>query len=334
MKALGKVNPLKLNFVIPKGSLQEATLRLLRQAGYEVKGGARSYRPWINDPEINLKVLRPQEIPNLVEAGAHDIGITGLDWVRETSADVEVLSNLTYGKVKIVLAVPSHWTQINSLSDLIKSFLDAGKPIRIATEYINITLRHILENHEYQKRFYRTLPEVITPWYRYGENPNVKIILSFGATEAKPPEDAEAIIDNTETGTTLLSNNLKVIEEICQSQAVLIANKDALTHSWKKEKIKDVMTLIEGAVDARERLHLFMNVKGENLDKILKVLPALKKPTISPLAGEEGWYALNTVIHKDEFLKIIPHLRQLAQGIVVYEPRQVLPLEKIQSKLS
>ncbi len=326
------VNALKLNFVIPKGSLQEATLNLLRQAGYEVKGSNRSYRLWINDPEINLKVLRPQEIPNLVESGSHDIGITGMDWVEETSADVIVLSNLAYGKVKIVLAVPNHWTEINSFSDLIRHFANTGKPIRVATEYINLSIRYITANPEYKARFSQLTPEVITPWYRYGENPNVKIILSFGATEAKPPEDAEAIIDNTETGTTIISNNLKIIEEIQESQAVLISNREALNHPWKREKIKDVMTLLEGAVDARERLHIFMNVKEENLQRILEILPALKKPTISPLAGEEGWYAINTVIHKDEFIKIIPHLRQLAQGLVVYEPRQVLPLEKIQNK--
>ncbi|MBS7248458.1 MAG: ATP phosphoribosyltransferase [Candidatus Jordarchaeales archaeon] len=324
---------MKLNFVIPKGSLQEATLNLLRQAGYEVKGSERSYRPWINDPEINLKVLRPQEIPNLVESGAHDLGITGADWVEETSADVVTLSSLAYGKVRIVLAVPNYWTEINSLSDLIRFFSNAGKPIRIATEYINLSLRRIMANSEYRTRFGSLTPEVITPWYRYGENPNVKILLSFGATEAKPPEDAEAIIDNTETGTTILSNNLKIIEEICESQAVLISNRDALNHPWKREKIKDVMTLLEGAVDARDRLHIFMNVKEENLQAILKILPALKRPTISPLAGEEGWYAINTVIHKDEFLRIVPHLRQLAQGLVVYEPRQVLALEKIQNKL-
>ncbi|MEM1657870.1 MAG: ATP phosphoribosyltransferase [Candidatus Jordarchaeales archaeon] len=323
---------MKLNFVIPKGSLQEATLALLRQAGYEIKGSDRSYRPWINDPEINLKVLRPQEIPTFVESGAHDLGITGMDWVEETSADVVILSNLAYGKVKIVLAVPNYWTHINSLSDLIRTFAENGKPIRIATEYVNITARYVSSNPEYKSRFGSLTPEVITPWYRYGENPNVKILLSFGATEAKPPEDAEAIVDNTETGTTILSNNLKIIEEICESQAVLISNRDALSHPWKREKIKDVMTLLEGAVDARERLHIFMNVKEENLQALLKILPALKKPTISPLAGEEGWYAINTVIRKDEFLRIIPYLRQLAQGLVVYEPRQVLPLEKIQNK--
>ncbi len=322
----------QLKFVIPKGSLQEATLQLLKQAGYSVKAVERSYRPWINDTEISLKLLRPQEIPTLIQEMAHELGIAGEDWVNESGADVQLLSNLDYGKVSIVLAVPNSWEKVNSLSELIKDFKSNGKPIRIATEYINITSRHIMQNDEYQKCYGSKTPEVITPWSRYGENPNVKIMLSFGATEAKPPEDADAIVDNTETGTTLKSNELKIIEVLSQSQAVLIANKKALKDKWKEEKIRDVMTLIVGAVEARKKLHIFMNVKEENLEQLLEQLPALKRPTISPLAGAEGWIALNTVIAKEEFLKLIPVLRRLAQGLVVYEPKGVLPLEEIRTK--
>ena len=322
----------KLRFVIPKGSLQEATLQLLEQAGYSVKAVERSYRPWINDPEISLKLLRPQEIPTLIQEGAHELGIAGMDWVNETDADVQLLSELDYGKVSIVLAVPNSWEGVNSLSDLIRNFAHSGRPIRIATEYINLTLKHVMRNSEYQKHFGNKTPEVITPWSRYGENPNVKVMLSFGATEAKPPEDADAIVDNTETGTTLKSNELKTIEVLDQSQAVLIANKEALKEKWKGEKIRDVMTLLVGVVEARKKLHLFMNVKEENIEPLLEQLPALKRPTISPLAGAEGWFALNTVVAKEDFLKLIPVLRKLAQGIVVYEPKGVLPLEEIRNK--
>ncbi len=322
----------QLKFVIPKGSLQEATLQLLKQAGYNIKAVERSYRPWINDPEISLKLLRPQEIPTLIQECAHELGIAGEDWVNESGADIQLLSALDYGKVNIVLAVPNAWEKVNSLSELIKDFNSKGKPIRIATEYINITSRHIMQNDEYRKCYGSKTPEVITPWSRYGENPNVKIMLSFGATEAKPPEDADAIVDNTETGTTLKSNELKIIEVLSHSQAVLIANKEALKDKWKEEKIRDVMTLIVGAVEARKKLHIFMNVKEENIEQLLEQLPALKRPTISPLAGTEGWYALNTVIAKEEFLKLIPVLRRLAQGIVAYEPRNVLPLEEIRNK--
>ncbi|MEM3526388.1 MAG: ATP phosphoribosyltransferase, partial [Candidatus Jordarchaeaceae archaeon] len=207
----------KLKFVIPKGSLQEDTQKLLQQAGYSIKAAERSYRPWINDPEISLKLLRPQEIPTLIQEGAHELGITGMDWIDETGADVQLLSKLDYGKVSIVLAVPNSWETIESLSDLIRRFKDEGKTIRIATEYINITARHVMQNDEYQKHYGNKTPEVITPWYRYGENSNVKIILSFGATEAKPPEDADAIVDNTETGTTIKRNELKIIEVLSES---------------------------------------------------------------------------------------------------------------------
>lgn len=322
----------KLRFVIPKGSLQEETQRLLQQAGYIIKAAERSYRPWINDPEISLKLLRPQEIPTLIQEGAHELGIAGMDWVDETSADVQLVSKLEYGKVSIVLAVPNSWEKVQSLSDLIKWFKEEGKIIRIATEYINITSRYVMQNDEYKKCYGNKTPEVITPWYRYGENPSVKIILSFGATEAKPPEDADAIVDNTETGTTIKSNELKIIEVLQESQAVLIANKKALKEKWKEEKIRDVMTLLLGAVDARKKLHIFMNVKEENIEQILEQLPALKRPTISPLAGAEGWFALNTVIAKEDLLRLIPILRNLAQGLVVYEPKGVLPLEEIRNR--
>jgi ATP phosphoribosyltransferase len=143
----------------------------------------------------------------------------------------------------------------------------------------------------------------------------VKIILSFGATEAKPPEDAEAIIDVIETGTTLTANNLKIIEEVSQSNAYLLANKEALKDPWKKEKIKDIMVLLKGVVEGREKLHIFMNIKNENIELLLDQLPALKRPTISPLAGIEGWSALNTIIPKDLLLKLIPDLRKYAQGM-------------------
>ncbi|MFB0560905.1 MAG: ATP phosphoribosyltransferase [Candidatus Lokiarchaeia archaeon] len=322
----------QLKLVIPKGSLQEATLQLLKQAGYSVKAVERSYRPWINDSEINLKLLRPQEIPTLIQEGAHELGIAGEDWVNESGADVHLLSNLDYGKVNIVLAVPNSWENVNSLSELIRDFNSKKRPIRIATEYINITSKHMMQNDEYQKLYGSKTPEVVTPWSRYGENPNLKIMLSFGATEAKPPEDADAIVDNTETGTTLKSNELKIIEVLSNSQAVLIANKEALKDKWKEEKIRDVMTLIVGAVEARKKLHIFMNVKEENIEQLLEQLPALKRPTISPLAGAEGWYALNTIIAKEEFLKLIPILRKLAQGLVVYDPKGVLPLEEIRNK--
>jgi ATP phosphoribosyltransferase len=169
---------------------------------------------------------------------------------------------------------------------------------------------------------------IITPWLRVGENKMVEIFLSFGATEAKPPEDVDGIFDITETGTTLTQNNLKIIEEVAESTAVLAANKQALKDQIKREKIADMVALLRGVVEARKKLHIFVNVKKENLTNLLKELPALKKPTISPLS-EDGWYSVNTVIDKNEFIKIVPKMRKMAQGLVVLEPRQILPLHEI-----
>ncbi|MEM2419510.1 MAG: ATP phosphoribosyltransferase [Candidatus Bathyarchaeia archaeon] len=317
---------LKVKFAVPAGSLQKATFEVFEKAGYRVFGQERSYRPIINDPEIELRILRPQEIPILVSEGLYDVGISGYDWVKETDADVELLQNLEYGKVRLVAAVPKSWTDINSLSSLLETCLANGRSIRISTEYLNITARYIRNNHVYRKFFGDLEPLTVTPWWRKGENSKVAIFLSFGATEAKPPEVADAIVDVTETGTSLEQNNLKVIEVLLESTAYLIANKNSL-QSEKREKIFDIKAMLKGVVDGSKRLHIFVNVKKENLEMLLKELPALKRPTISPLA-DEGWYAVNTVIDRDSFFKILPTIRKLAQGLVVYEPRQVLALEE------
>ena len=318
----------KIRFAIPKGSLAKGTLEILENAGYKIAGQERTYRPTINDPEIELKILRPQEIPYFVSEGLQDVGITGIDWIRETGAKVEVLINLEYGGGRLVVAVPKPWTTINSLSDLLEKFLGEGKTVRISTEYLNAVAEYVKANPVYRKHFKKSDPLIITPWWRRGANPKVSILLSFGATEAKPPEDADAIVDFTETGTTLEQNNLKIIETVMQTSAVFIANKKALKDSRKKEKIYDIMTLLKGVVDGRKKLHIFVNVRKENLEKLLSKLPALKRPTISPLSTE-GWYSVNTVIEKQYFLKLLPTLRKLAQGLVVHEPRQILPLEEI-----
>jgi ATP phosphoribosyltransferase len=169
---------------------------------------------------------------------------------------------------------------------------------------------------------------IITPWLRVGENRNVQIFLSFGATEAKPPEDVDAIFDITETGTTLVQNKLKIIDTVMESTAVLVANKSSLKDAKKREKIADMFALLKGVVEGRKKLHIFVNVKKENLDSLLASMPALKKPTISTLS-EDGWYGVNTIIDKNEFIQIVPIMRKLAQGLVVMDPRQILPLDEI-----
>ncbi|MBS7640391.1 MAG: ATP phosphoribosyltransferase [Candidatus Bathyarchaeia archaeon] len=318
----------KVSFAIPKGHLSEGAFRLLERAGYSISGAERSYRPSINDPKIELKILRPQEIPMFVADGLHDIGITGIDWIRETRAEVEVLLDLEYGRVKLVLAVPRSWTDVNDLSSLLERFNGEGEVLRISTEYLNVSAEYLMSNPVYRRLYGSKEPLMITPWWRKGENDKVALYLSFGATEAKPPEEADAIIDVMETGESLERNNLKPIEVIMESSAILIANKNSLKDPEKREKIYDILTLLKGAIDGRKKLHIFVNVHKSNLSVLLERLPALKKPTIAPLA-DENWFSVNTVIDRDQFLELLPILRRLAQGLVVYEPRQVLPLEEI-----
>lgn len=317
----------KVKFAIPNGSLAKATFEILERAGYKISGQKRTYRPAINDPKIELKILRPQEIPGFVSEGLQDVGITGLDWIHETHADVKILQNLGYGKTRIIVAIPKQLHKINTLSSLMETLWTDGKDVRISTEYLNIATEYVKKNPSYKRLFANLEPLVVTPWWRRGENSRASIFLSFGATEAKPPENADVIIDVIETGSTIEQNNLKLIETIMESTAVFIANKKSLNKLQKKEKIYDILTLLKGVVDGATRLHIFVNVKKENLQKLLKELPALKNPTIAPLSATD-WYSVNTVIEKHLFIDILPTIRKLAQGIVVYEPRQVLALDK------
>ena len=325
------MNDKVLKLTIPKGSLQEDVASFFERAGLKLKSvSKRDYRPSVDDPEIYIKLLRPQEIPNyLLGENDFDLGISGMDWVKETKADVEILLDLEIGGVSIVLCVPNTWDQIKTLDDIIQKFHDEDRILRVSTEYLTLSVNYLKDNKTYKKLFGEKTPLVITPWKIWGENEKVKIFLSFGATEAKPPEEVDIIIDNTSTGTTIKANNLKIIEIIDTSTAVLLANKLALKNEWKHEKIKDILVLLKGVIEARKKLHIFMNIREENLNKVLIELPALKRPTISKLAGNEEWYALNTIIKKKDFLGLIPILRKYAQGLVVHEPRQILPLEEI-----
>ncbi len=319
-----------VKFAIPKGHLSEKTLNVLNRAGYSIHGDDRTYRPSIDDPGIEMKVLRPQEIPIFVAEGMQDVGISGRDWVQETQADVEVLLDLEYSRVKLVLAVPKT-SPYSSLEDMLTAYITEGRTLRVSTEYLNAAADFIKKSKAYQSKWGETNPIIVTPWWRKGEVEAVAIYLSFGATEAKPPEDADAIMEVVDTGTSLSQNNLKIIDTAMETTALFIANKSALRDPAKREKIMDILTLLRGAVDASKKLHIFANVRRENLDELLMKLPALKKPTISPLSDPE-WVDVNTIIDKRVFLEILPSLRCLAQGLVVYEPRQVLPLEEIQAE--
>jgi len=316
-----------VKFAIPKGSIEDVTFKLLEQAWQHVSGRGRTYRIKLGDPEIEVKILRPQEIPTYVQEGFYDVGITGRDWILEAKADVEILIDLEIGRVKQVIAVPSSFP-FKNLDEMIADFAKIGRTLRVSSEYLTTTSLHFKSCAAYKKAYGSADPMIITPWMRVGENKKIEIFLSFGATEAKPPEDVDAIFDITETGTTLAQNNLKIIDTVAESTAVLAANKKSLKDPAKREKIADMIALLRGVVDARKKLHIFVNVKKENLQKLLKELPALKRPTVSPLS-EEGWYGVNTVIDKNEFIRIVPKMRKLAQGLVVLEPKQILPLDEI-----
>ena len=319
-----------IRFAVPKGSLEAETKAILERAWYGVVWPERSYRPKVRDPEIELKVLRPQEIPVYVAEGYYDIGITGLDWVVESDADVVELLDLEYGGVKLVLAAPPMFKDM-SLSDLLVKFKEEGRCFRVSTEYPKITRSYLMKNESYKRLYGGEEPLIITPWWKVGENEMVRIFLSFGATEAKPPEEVDAIVDATRTGTTLRRNNLEQLEVVMESTARLIANRDSLDDEAKREKIYDVVSLLKGVVDSDKKLHIFLNVREENLGKLVSSLPALKSPTISKLSTE-GWYSVNTVIGKDDFFKILPLLRKFAQGLVVHKPDQILPLEEIKDE--
>ena len=322
-----KLKMSQVKFAIPKGSLEEATFKLLERSWTKVNRKNRTYRVFLDDPNIIVKMLRPQEIPTLVSEGLYDVGITGKDWVEETKADVEQILDLEYGKIRLVVALPEKYT-FKNLDSMISDYAKKKKTLRISSEYLTTAAKFIRQCKSYQKYYGSKEPLIVTPWVRLGTNKNVQIHLSFGATEAKPPEDVDAIIDVTDTGTTLKQNKLKIVDEVLTSTAHLIVNKKSLKDSKKREKIFDIVTLLRGAVHGRKYLHIYLNVEEKNLKKLLSQMSSLKRPTISPLS-EDGWYGVNTVIKKEEFHKLIPKLRKLAQGLVVHEPRQILELEEI-----
>ena len=317
----------KVKFAIPKGSLEEATFKILEKSWTKVNRTSRTYRVFLDDPQIIVKMLRPQEIPNLVSEGLYDVGITGKDWIDETKANVEPILDLEYGKIKLVIAIPDKYKYKN-LDAMIAAYAKQKKILRISSEYLTTASKFIKQLKSYKKSYGSKDPLIVTPWVRLGTNKNVQIHLSFGATEAKPPDDVDAIMDVTETGTTLKQNQLKIVDKVLESNAFLVANKNSLRDQSKRGKIFDIVTLMRGAVIGRKYLHIYLNVEEKNLKKLLKEVPSLKKPTVSPLS-EKGWYGVNTVIPKSDFYKIVPKLRKIAQGLVVHETRQILELEEI-----
>jgi ATP phosphoribosyltransferase len=317
----------KVKFAIPKGSLEEATFALLERSWTKVHRKSRTYSVTLDDPEITVKMLRPQEIPTFVSDGLYDVGITGKDWVAETKSDVQPILDLEYGKIKLVVAIPDSY-RFKSLDEMISAYAKQKKVLRISSEYLTTASKFIKQQKSYKKFYGNKDPQIVTPWLRVGTNKNVQIHLSFGATEAKPPDAVDAIMDVTETGTTLGQNQLKIVDVVVESTAHLIANKNSLRDKAKREKIFDILTVMRGAVEGKKYLHIYLNVQEKNMSKLLESLPSLKRPTVSPLSAK-GWYGINTIIPKAEFHKMIPKLRKIAQGLVVHEPRQILELEEI-----
>ena len=287
---------MKLKLGIPKGSLQEASLQLFRRAGYEINVNPRSYFPVIDDEEIECMLIRAQEMARYVEDGILDAGLTGKDWILENEADVVEIADLvyakqTFGKVRWVLAVPEK-SPFQGVKDL------EGKII--ATELVKVTERYLARN-----------------------GVKAKVEFSWGATEVKPPVLADAIVEVTETGSSLRANGLRIIETVLESNTKLIANHAAWEDEWKRQKLETVVMLLKGAIEASGKVGLMLNVRREDLENVLAVLPALKRPTISNLS-EPDWVAVNTVIEEKTVREIIPRLKAAnAQGIVEY------PLNKI-----
>lgn len=287
---------MKLKLGIPKGSLEAATVDLFRRAGYNITTSSRSYFPAIDDPEIECMLIRAQEMARYVEDGILDAGLTGRDWVQENEADVVAVADLVYakqsfGKVRWVLAVPeaSGFTSVRDLQGKI-----------IATELVRTTERYLAQN-----------------------GVQAKVEFSWGATEVKPPVLADAIVEVTETGSSLRANKLKIIDTVIESNTQLIANQASWQDPWKRKKLSDLKMLLDGAINALGKVGLMLNVSRENLAGVLGVLPALKRPTISSLS-EEGWVAVNTILDESTVREIIPRLKAAgAEGIVEY------PLNKI-----
>ncbi|MGA8580114.1 MAG: ATP phosphoribosyltransferase [Bryobacteraceae bacterium] len=287
---------MKLKMGIPKGSLENATVDLFRRAGYVITTSSRSYFPGIDDPEIECMLIRAQEMARYVEDGILDAGLTGRDWIEENGAQVVAVADLIYakqsfGKVRWVLAVPD--------ASPFLSVKDLGGKI-IATELVETTRRYLA-----------------------GHGVAAKVEFSWGATEVKPPVLADAIVEVTETGSSLRANKLKIIDTVMESNTQLIANRDSWEDAAKRRKLEDMKMLLQGAINALGKVGLMLNVHRDNLKAVLAVLPALKRPTISQLSDEE-WLAVNTILDESTVRDIIPRLKQAGgQGIVEY------PLNKI-----
>jgi len=285
-----------LTIGLPSGSLMEPTIALFAKAGYSISGSSRSYRPSVDDPELRIRLLRAQEISRYIEHGYLDCGITGHDWVQENESDVREVVRLPYSKAS---SNPTRWVLVVPEDSPVKTTRDLeGK--RVATEAVGIT-----------RRFFQNA------------GVNAEVEFSWGATEVKVPDLVDAIVDITETGSSLRANKLRIVETIMESYPVFIANRAAYSDEWKRGKMDRIVLLLQGALAARDKVGLKMNLPQASLENLLEDLPALRNPTVSPLA-HDGWVAVETVIDEKVVREIIPQLKALgAEGIIEY------PLNKL-----
>ncbi len=286
-----------LKFGIPKGSLQDATVELLSKAGWKLSISARNYFPKSDDEELSCALIRPQEMPKFVEDGILDAGLTGKDWVLESGCDVSVVENFIYSKAT---QKPARWVLVVANDSPIKKIEDLeGK--RISTELVNFTKRYFKE-----------------------KGINVHVEFSWGATEAKVVEGlVDAIVELTETGTTIKAHGLKIIEELLVTNTQLIASKEALADPWKAKKIEQIKTLLLGALCAKNKVILKMNVKEEDIEEVSKILPSLKSPTVAKLYGK-SWYSLEAVVDENLVRDLIPKLIEKGAEDIIE-----LPLNKV-----
>lgn len=287
-----------LRLGLPKGSLQESTLKLFKKAGYTVTVGSRSYYPDVDDAEIQAMLIRAQEMAKYVDDGILDAGLTGKDWILEQGAEVKEVAELNYAKgglrpVRWVIAVPND-SRIKRVKDL------QGK--RIATELVGYTRK-----------------------YLKSEGIKAEVDFSWGATEVKPPHLADAIVELTETGSSLRANNLRIVETILESSTRFIANKKAWKNTWKRQKMENIVLLLQGALAAEEKVGLKMNVPEKSLRRTMSLLSSLHSPTISQLS-DTGWFALEVIIDERTVRDIIPRLKSVgAEGIIEYPLNKVIP---------
>lgn len=281
----------KIKLVIPKGRIFKNVIKLLQDSGIQVETNDRLYIPFTGDPEIEAKIMKPQNIAQLIELGSHDIGFTGYDWIVETKSDVAEILDLKLDSVKVVAAIPSHLSQEELRL----------RKIVVASEYENIA-RDFLRKEKYDSIFLRT----------------------HGATEAYPPQDADMIIDNSASGQTLKDHDLKVVSTIMDSSTRFIANKQAFKDPWKRKKIEEFKMIFKAVINARERVMLEMNVPPEKLESIVRILPCMRAPTVQSLYKDQG-YAVKVAVKKDETVRLIPVLKRMgATDILEYKFRKVI----------